>query len=130
MLGFPCESRLQCCRISKHTHVMSGPLGCSAGWGFVSIRPRSCKPWIVSANPDGRKFISCVDAPFNTGLNNFIHMSIKKIILFITYYSLKSDVFSMSTLHVHLTLKVCLHRTLHDNTEYVLYSYVQCRVQY
>jgi hypothetical protein len=56
MLDLPCERSLEYCSIFKHTHVISGPLGCSAVWGFGSIRPRSCKPWIVSANPNDRKF--------------------------------------------------------------------------
>lgn len=57
-LDFPSKRRLEHYSIFKHTHVMSGPLGCSAGWGFGSIRPRSCKPLIVSANPNNTKFIS------------------------------------------------------------------------
>jgi hypothetical protein len=43
------------CSVFRLTHVMSGPFGCRAGWGFGSIKPRSCKPWTVSANPNDKK---------------------------------------------------------------------------
>ena len=60
MLGF-LHRQPEYCSVFILTHVMSGPFGCRAGWGFGSIKPRSCKPWIVSANPNDKKLLLLIN---------------------------------------------------------------------